>query len=205
MTKTKYDGVYYVVGADGKKNYKVRIWIDGKEYKRTVGKEPEWNAKLSAIERERIEAELRSCGIVVVGTMDEMFSAYLDERGPKMGKYWRKNNFYAYKKHVHPHIGKIRADQVKRHSVQRIVDGMLKDGYKPKTAKDIRDMLRAFFRYYDLPNAADRIDLPKFDNTKEFRSLSTSAGASTVPLWIFRVRSGGAFLPICFTAGGVAR
>ena len=168
MTKTKYEGVYYTIGKDGRKIFKVRFWVYGKEYKRSVGKEPAINAKAAWLKREALIEQYTTGEVVEIGKLDDMFLRYLDERHIKMGKYWYKNNYYPYMKHVSPRIGRMRADAIKRHQVQAIVDDMLEKGYKPKTAKDIRDMLRAFFRYFDLPNAAEKVELPKFDNSVQF-------------------------------------
>jgi len=168
MTKTNYDGVYYVVGADGRKNFKVRFWVDGKEYKRTIGKEPKWSARSAWFERERLIEEAATGETVRIGRLDDMFAEYLEERAPKMSKHWKKNNYYTYRKHVSPNIGKMKADAIKRHQIQGVIDSMLNAGYKPKTAKDVKDMLSAFFRYYDLPNPAAKVELPKFDNAVRF-------------------------------------
>jgi len=168
MQKTKYEGVYFVIGADGKKNYKVRFWVHGKEYKRTIGKEPLWTAKSASLERERLIDEYINGEITQIKKMDDMFIEYLNDRGTKLSKWWKKNNTYLYKNHISPAIGHLKADTIKRHMIQKIVDDMLNKGYKPKTAKDVKDTLSAFFKYYDLPNPAARVDIPKFDNSVQF-------------------------------------
>ena len=47
LEKTKYDGLYFRLDKYGKKVYVARIYKDGKDTTKTLGKEPQLNLKIA--------------------------------------------------------------------------------------------------------------------------------------------------------------
>ena len=68
LEKTKYDGLYYRLDKNGKKVYVARIYKDGKDTTKTLGKEPQLNLKVANKMRLDIFANNLSnfcCSVVV--------------------------------------------------------------------------------------------------------------------------------------------
>lgn len=66
-------------------------------------------------------------------------------------------------------IEHIPVNEIESNDIQKIVNSMLKSGLSPRTAKGIQDYLRPFFKSIKIiPNPAQDIMIPAFDNTVNF-------------------------------------
>jgi integrase len=66
-------------------------------------------------------------------------------------------------------IEHLPVNEIENNDIQKIVNTMLKSGLSPRTAKGIQDYLRPFFKSMKIiPNPAQDIMIPTFDNTVNF-------------------------------------
>lgn len=73
-----------------------------------------------------------------------------------------------FDKHIKD-IEHLPVNEIENNDIQEIVNTMLKSGLSPRTAKGIQDYLRPFFKSMKIiPNPAQDIMIPTFDNTVNF-------------------------------------
>lgn len=105
-----------------------------------------------------------------IRTIREAWDEYIAEREAN-GKLSAKNisnQKLLFGKHIKP-IEDYPINEVDTEDLQNIVNGMLSAGSAPRTAKGIKDYLRPFFKWAKIvPNPAEGIELPSFDNTVNF-------------------------------------
>jgi len=100
----------------------------------------------------------------------EAWDSYIAEReaNGKLSVKNISNQKLLFGKHIKP-IEDYPLNEVDTDDLQNIVNGMLASGSAPRTAKGIKDYLRPFFKWAKIiPNPAEGIELPSFDNTVNF-------------------------------------
>lgn len=78
-----------------------------------------------------------------------------------------------YDKWIRSSTGELAVDKIYTSDMQNIVNSILRQGKKPRTAQTIQQLLRPVYNYaIDLgivvTNPASKISLPAFDNTMDF-------------------------------------
>lgn len=79
LERTKYDGLYFRLDKYGKKVYVARIYKDGKDTTKTLGKEPQLNLKIAnKIRLDMIEELSKGYSLKNLNkNNDELFKEYL--------------------------------------------------------------------------------------------------------------------------------
>ncbi len=175
LIKTKYIGVYYYE-KNKKKIYVIKFKMDNIVKSKTLGSSPEWTPRIAYEYREKIIKEEKNGikkSILLGDILDVAWEKYLELRKPSLSTSWYKANIYYYNKHISPVLGKKKVSQIKKEDIQKIINSLLHKGYKPKSVKDIRDILRTFYNYLrkdsgdkSIYNPAEFVELPKFDNKR---------------------------------------
>ena len=176
LKKTQYTGVYYYLKGTNQKVFVIKYKLNGIVKSKTIGSTPQWTAKLAYEAREKILRQEKAGGEtlgLLRKKLDDAWKIYLEMRKESLSKSWYESNMYYYNKHISPKLGNRIVANIAKEDVQRIINHLLQTGYKPKTAKDIRDVIRAFYNYIrkdlgdqSIYNPAENIDLPKFDNKR---------------------------------------
>jgi len=175
LIKTKYIGVYYYE-KEKKKIYVIKYKIDNIVKSKTLGSPPEWTPRVAYEYREKIIKEEKNGvkkSILLRDILDVAWEKYLDLRKPTLSQNWYKANRYYYYKHISPVLGRKRVSSIRKEDIQKIINSLLDKGYKPKTVKDLRDILRTFYNYVrkdsgdsSIYNPAEFVEIPKFDNKR---------------------------------------
>jgi len=106
-------------------------------------------------------------------SVNEIFIEYKELKS----KVWSSENLYnvevTYAKWIRNTLGKMQIQNVKVSDIQNIVNKILKEGKKPRTAQSIKQILRPLFNYaIDLGiiqiNPAIKVTIPSFDNSVNF-------------------------------------
>lgn len=148
LEKTKYDGLYYRLDKNGKKVYVARIYKDGKDTTKTLGKEPQLNLKVANKMRLDILEEL-SKGYSLKNLNkknNELFKEYLALRKNSLSSTYIYATEKNYDKYLKSRIGEFHPKDVTTSQVQKIINEILESGKAPQTAKAIK--------------------IPKFDNSR---------------------------------------
>jgi len=178
MVKTKYEGLYYRLDKNNNKVYVARIYHNGKETKKTLGKEPAINAKTAnRLRLEYIESldKYNTNGLRKSSKRcDVLFEEYLALRKNSISESWYYSLTLYWRKHLSPKIGDKQPKDITRAELQKIVNDMLDNGYAPATVKLMKGTLTTFFAVLPdlgvagVENIGKKITLPKFDNTRYF-------------------------------------
>ena len=191
LEKTKYDGLYYRLDKNGKKVYIARIYKDGKDTTKTLGKEPQLNLKVANKMRLDILEEL-SKGYSLKNLNkknNELFKEYLALRKNSLSSTYIYATEKNYDKYLKSRIGELHPKDVTTSQVQKIINEILESGKAPQTAKAIK--------------------IPKFDNSRVieltdeqtkrlFESLFTYPDIKirTIFIWLLHGRRKGEVLNI---------
>jgi integrase len=186
MKPTRYEGVYFRVNRKDKKTFVARFTVDGIKYKRVIGHEPDINAKVASLLREKMISEVKNGITSQSKTIDELFNQYVETRRTSLSDSWYYNITRNYEKHLRGTIGKKYPLQVIELEIQVIIDNMLLGNnpknrkYKPSTVKQIKDCVSGLYSYLpkigiECENIGHRLIIPKFDNKIYFSISDTQA------------------------------
>lgn len=217
LEKTKYDGLYYRLDKNGKKVYVARIYKDGKDTTKTLGKEPQLNLKVANKMRLDILEEL-SQGYSLKNLNkknNELFNEYLILRKNSLSYTYIYATQKNYDKYLKNRIGDLHPKDVTTSEVQKIINEILESGKAPQTAKAIKEIVVAFYKFLpelginNIDNIGKAIKIPKFDNSrvieltddqtkKLFESLFTyhDIKIRTIFIWLLHGRRKGEVLNI---------
>jgi integrase len=114
-----------------------------------------------------------------IPSLREAWDDYISERESN-GKLSAKNisnQKYIFNKHLSG-IEEYSINKIELSDLQCIINSILASGSAPRTAKNIKDYLRPFFKAMKImPNPAIDIELPSFDNTVYFELSDEKAKA----------------------------
>ena len=209
LEKTKYDGLYFRLDKYGKKVYVARIYKDGKDTTKTLGKEPQLNLKIANKIRLDMIEEL-SKGYLLKNlnkNNDELFKEYLEHRKNSLSKTYIYANEKNYNKYLKNRIGNMNSKDVTTAKVQQIINEILDSGKAPQTAKAIKEIVVEFYKFLpeigiqNIENICRSIKIPKFDNTRNieltdeqtknlFKALFTYEDIKirTIVIWLLQGR-----------------
>lgn len=174
LEKTKYYGLYYRLDKNGKKVYVARIYKNGKDTTKTLGKEPQLNLKLANKMRLDILEEL-SQGYSLKNLNkknNDLFKEYLALRKNSLSSTYLYATEKNYDKYLKSRIGDLYPKDVTTSQVQKIVNEILESGKAPQTAKAIKEIVVAFYKFLPelgisgIDNIGKAIKIPKFDNSR---------------------------------------
>ena len=174
LEKTKYDGLYYRLDKNDRKVFVARIYKNGKDTTKTLGKEPQLNLKIANKMRLDILDEL-SQGYSLKNlnkNNNELFKEYLDLRKNSLSDAYLYACEKNYNKYIKEKIGNLQPKNVTIAVFQKIINEMLESGKAPQTAKTIKDMIVAFYKFLpelginNIDNIGKGIKIPKFDNCR---------------------------------------
>ena len=209
LEKTKYDGLYFRLDKYGKKVYVARIYKDGKDTTKTLGKEPQLNLKIANKIRLDMIEEL-SKGYLLKNlnkNNDELFKEYLVLRKNSLSKTYIYANEKNYNKYLKNRIDNMNSKDVTTAKVQQIINEILDSGKAPQTAKAIKEIVVEFYKFLpeigiqNIENICRSIKIPKFDNTRNieltdeqtknlFKALFTYEDIKirTIVIWLLQGR-----------------
>jgi len=132
--------------------------------------------KKAIAKRIELKEELEENGMLekkIFRSVNELFTDYIELKSKTLSPENIYNIDVTYSKWIRNSLGKTQIQNVKTSDIQRIVNKMLKDGKKPRTAQTIKQILRPLFNYaIDLDiiqiNPAIKVTIPSFDNTMNF-------------------------------------
>jgi len=105
--------------------------------------------------------------------LNEFFKDYLELKSQSLSK----NNIYStklsYEKWIEQEIGQYEVKKVTTVDIQNIINKILRQGLKPRTALTIKQILRPMFNHaIDIGlvgvNPTLKVNIPSFDNTVNF-------------------------------------
>ena len=133
LIKTRYEGLYYRLNKYDKKVFVARIYKDGKDTTKTLGKELNITIKIANKLRLDILDDLnRGYTLKYINkNIDELFNEYLEIRKNSVSELYLYNcnkNYIKYLKNV---IGNHHPKDVTSSMVQKVVNQMLDSGYAP--------------------------------------------------------------------------
>jgi integrase len=178
LIKTKFPGIYYSIDSKTKvKTYIARIKINGLiNTEQIVGysnDEIRTNPTVAYQKRNEIILQLKSGKPLNKKlSLRTVFDEYIEYVSRTQRDSTIKTKVYYFNKHFKRFERKLLTD-IKTNDIQKFVNELLKKGYKPQTAKHLRNLLKAIFnyaikkRYLDI-NPANNIELPKFNNERKF-------------------------------------
>lgn len=175
MTPTKYEGLYYRKNKYNKKVFYARFKVDGKSYKRTLGKEPQMSTTTANLARVELIGNMKGISSLVEDkrTVNDFFEEYVEDRRISLSDSWYYNINRNYIKHLKDIVGKLNPLEVKAMDVQKVINDMLTGvngrTYAPSTVKQIKDCMSGLYRYIrkcgiKVPNMGAELNIPSFDN-----------------------------------------
>ena len=131
--------------------------------------------KKAVSKRIELKEELEENGMLEKKTftsVNELFTEYKELKSKTLSPENIYNIKVTYEKWIRNTLGKIQIQNVKTSDIQKIVNKMLKEGRKPRTAQSIKQILRPLFNYaIDLDiiqiNPAIKVTIPTFDLIKK--------------------------------------
>lgn len=132
--------------------------------------------KNSIAKRTELKNELETKGVLTkkdFRSLDELWNDYMKFKSESLSK----NNIYSskksYNKWIKPAIGSMKINNITTSDIQDIVNKILRQGLKPRTAQTIKQLLRPLWKYsIDIgiseKNPALKVEIPSFDNTVNF-------------------------------------
>lgn len=174
LTKTKYDGLYYRIDKNGKKVYVARIYKDGRDTTKTLGKEPNLNLKTANKLRLDILEELESGHSLknIKKNLNDLFKEYLELRKNTVTDTYLYASEKNYDKYLKDVIGSKQPKDITTAMCQKIINDILDSGRAPQTAKSIKEIIVAIYKFLpelgikNIENIGRAIKIPKFDNTR---------------------------------------
>lgn len=106
-------------------------------------------------------------------SLNELWDEYLELKKDSLSEKNVYSMTKTYDKWIRTSIGELAINKVYTADMQNIVNSILRQGKKPRTAQSIQQLLRPVYYYaIDLgivtTNPASKISLPAFDNTMDF-------------------------------------
>ncbi|WP_152184558.1 tyrosine-type recombinase/integrase [Sulfurimonas indica] len=106
-------------------------------------------------------------------SLHNLFIEYKELKSKTLSDETIYNMEVTYSKWIKKVLGNVSIQNIKTSDIQKIVNKMLKDGKKPRTAQTIKQILRPLFNYaIDLEivqiNPAVKVNIPSYDNTVNF-------------------------------------
>ncbi len=106
-------------------------------------------------------------------TLDQLFLEYIEMIEYIQSDQTIRTKKGYYRKHIKERFGDQDINSLKYKDFQLFVNDLLKSGLKPKTVKNIKDILRALYKMaikmeYTAQNPLLDIELPKYDNKRYF-------------------------------------
>lgn len=133
--------------------------------------------KQAAAKRTELKKELETTGVLNkkdFKTLNELWDDYIEFKSESLSKENIYTSKKSYEKWIKPNIGDININTITTSDIQDIVNIILRQGLKPRTAQTIQQLLRPLFKYsIDLniseKNPALNVNIPSFDNTVDFQ------------------------------------
>jgi len=133
--------------------------------------------KKAISKRIELKEELEENGMLEKKTfrsVNELFTEYMEFKSKSLSSENIYNIKLTYSKWVRDTLGKIQIQNIRTVDIQKIVNRMLNEGKKPRTAQSIKQILRPLFNYaIDLNiiqvNPAIKVEIPSFDNSIDFQ------------------------------------
>ena len=172
MTKTKYDGLYYRIDKNKNKVYVARIYINGKDTTKTLGKEPQINLKTANRLRLELIEEYKNGKISTSKTLQYFYEEYVLLRQPSLSKDFTYKTTLNWNKYLKNEIGHMLPHTLNVSKVQKILNNMLEQGKSVSTTKQIKEIVIGIYKYLPymgvkgLENIGYQTTLPKVDNTR---------------------------------------
>ena len=153
--------------------------INGKLHKKIVGYSNDQfktTAKIAFINKEALISQYKDNYFQEVKklyTFEKLFNEYMESVDQVLSQNSLKIKSYNFKRHIKQYIGHIYIDKITTVEIQKIINKLLKDGYAPQTAKNIKNIIQVALNYaktmrYIDNNPAELVQIPKFDNTVEY-------------------------------------
>ena len=106
-------------------------------------------------------------------TLNQLFSEYIELIEPLQSEQTIRTKKGYYNKHMKERFGEKCIKELKYKDFQLFVNDLLRSGLKPKTVKNIKDILQVLYKMaikleYITYNPLSDIELPKFDNKRHF-------------------------------------
>lgn len=174
LIKTKFDGLYYKLNKLGTKVYVARIYKDGKNTTKTLGKEPALNLRTANKLRLDMVDSLNG-GISIKNlkkSLNDLFPEYLETRRKSVSESYLYACEKNYNKYIKDKIGRLEPKNITGVMCQKIINEMLDNNKAPQTAKVIKEIITAIFKFFpnmginNIENVGKLISIPKFDNTR---------------------------------------
>jgi site-specific recombinase XerD len=161
-------------------NIVVKLFYKSKTIKRTLNYNhmSGLNAvKKAIIKRIELKEELEETGQLKRKEFKSLNDLFIDYMELKRDSLSSKNIYSSKKffdKWISPKIGDMAINKIHTTDIQNIVNKILRQGLKPRTAQTVKQILRPLFNYaidmniLDI-NPAIKVTLPSFDNTVDFQ------------------------------------
>ncbi len=157
----------------------IKFYFKNKQIKKTVKYHNMTGlqaVKKAISKRIELKEELETNGMLEKKTftsVNELFTEYKELKSKTLSSKNIYNIEVTYTKWIRNTLGKIQIQNVETVDIQKIVNKMLKEGKKPRTAQSIKQILRPLFNYaIDLGiiqiNPAIKVTIPSFDNSINF-------------------------------------
>jgi site-specific recombinase XerD len=133
--------------------------------------------KKAIIKRIELKEELEETGQLKRKEFKSLNDLFIDYMELKRDSLSSKNIYSSKKffdKWISPKIGDMAINKIHTTDIQNIVNKILRQGLKPRTAQTVKQILRPLFNYaidmniLDI-NPAIKVTLPSFDNTVDFQ------------------------------------
>lgn len=132
--------------------------------------------KNAAAKRNELKAELEETGVLKkknFKSLNELWINYIDLKSTTLSEKNIYTTQKSYDKWIKNTIGEMEVRKIMTSDIQNIVNTILRQGLKPRTAQTIKQILRPLFNYsIDIglseTNPAIKVNLPNFDNTVNF-------------------------------------
>ncbi len=133
--------------------------------------------KKASMKRSELKDELEITGVLKkkdFKTLNELFNDYIEFKSKSLSKKNIYSTTKTYNKWIKNNIGEYEIEKIITSDIQNIVNDMLRQGLKPRTAQSIKQILRPVFTYgidvglVDV-NPTIKINIPSFDNSIDFQ------------------------------------
>ena len=133
--------------------------------------------KKASMKRSELKDELEITGVLKkkdFKTLNELFNDYIEFKSKSLSKKNIYSTTKTYNKWIKNNIGEYEIKKIITSDIQNIVNDMLRQGLKPRTAQSIKQILRPVFNYgidvglVDV-NPTIKINIPSFDNSIDFQ------------------------------------
>ena len=164
-------------------HFVVSVKINGKKHRRqlpplgAIGKNVSTVIEEADVEAKLLIAELKNGKPLVkeLKTFAELWEEYAELKvlTNNVGANYKKNNDYLFNKHLKPVIGHLKTPQITTEQIQGVINKMLKDGYAPSSADQLRKVFGVVFkeaieRGEIEKSPMSKVTVPKYDNERDF-------------------------------------